>query len=293
MTKETISFIINPISGRHNKDALPKQIRAIIDSSRYVVRTLFTERAGHAFELATSQVAEGVNFIVAVGGDGTVNEIAAALRDTSAALGIVPCGSGNGLARHLKIPLNRTKALKFLNDAVVTSIDYGLVDNRPFFCTFGVGFDARIAHVFASSKKRGFFTYLIAIVKEFFGYSAKKYRLKIDGKKIKTRAMILTVANAAQYGNNGFIAPKANIADGKLDVCFVRPFPKIITFFLALRLISKKLHKSPYYCARKGKDITIVRKNKGEVHLDGEPFYMGKKLKLKIAHNGLKVLSPL
>ena len=290
MTKKVISFIINPISGTRNKDSWPEIIRQTIDPSRFDIRIFFTERAGHASELAQWQVQKGVLYIVAVGGDGTVNEVAKSLRDTSAAMGIVPCGSGNGLARHLRIPLKLTEALKLINDASVVSIDYGLVNDMPFFCTFGTGFDAHISHVFAKSEKRGFWTYLIHIVKEFFTYRSAKYKLKVDGNVLKTKAMVLTIANSSQYGNNGYISPHADITDGKLDVCIVRPFSKFRAGFLGIRLLRKTIDKSSYYHTIRGKKITIKRKHKGEVHLDGDPFMMGKKLKVKIVPKGLKVL---
>jgi YegS/Rv2252/BmrU family lipid kinase len=290
LAKKAISFIINPISGTRKKDSWPEIIHRAIDLSRFDVRIFFTERAGHASELAYRQIGEGVPYIVAVGGDGTVNEVAMAVRDTPAVMGIVPCGSGNGLARHLHIPLNLADALELLNHASVLSIDYGLVNDKPFFCTFGSGFDAHISHAFAMSKKRGFMTYLSIIIKEFFGYRSRKYELKIDEKKFKTRAMVITVANSAQYGNNGYISPHADITDGKLDVCIVRPFPKFLAGLFAIRLMNKHIHKSHYYRMIKGKKIILKRKHEGKVHLDGEPYTMGKKLKIKIVPHGLKVL---
>ena len=290
MTKKAISFIINPISGTHNKDSWPQIIRQIIDPSRFDIRIFFTERAGHASEIAHEQVKKGVPYIVAVGGDGTVNEVAKSLRDTSAAMGIVPCGSGNGLARHLHIPLKLNDALELINNASVINMDYGLVNGKPFFCTFGTGFDARISHVFAASERRGLWTYLRLIVKEFFTYRSAKYKLKVDGNTLRTEAMALTVANSAQYGNNGYISPRADIADGKLDVCIVCPFPKLQAGFLAVRLLRKSIDKSGYYHTIRGKKITIKRKHEGEVHLDGDPFTMGKKLKIRIVPKGLKVL---
>ena len=290
MTKKAISFIINPISGTHKKDSWPEIIYQIIDTSRFDIRIFFSEREGHAFELACQQVEKGVPYIVAVGGDGTVNEVAKSLRDSSAALGIVPCGSGNGLARHLQIPLKLTEALELINNASVVRIDYGMVNELPFFCTFGTGFDARISHVFAKSEKRGFWTYLRHIIKEFFSYRAAKYKLKVDGNKLKTKAIVLTIANSSQYGNNGYISPHADITDGKLDVCIVRPVSRLRAGFLALRLLRKNIDKSSYYHTIRGKKITIRRKHKGEVHLDGNPYMLGKKMNVKIVPKGLKVL---
>ena len=290
MPKKTISFIINPISGTRKKNSLPEMIHRTIDASRFDVRIFFTEREGHASELAHQQIEDGVTAIVAVGGDGTVSEVAGAVRDTPTALGIVPCGSGNGLARHLNIPLNLVKALQLLNKAAVASIDYGIVNKKTFFCTFGAGFDAHISHSFANTKKRGFWKYVSIIVKDIFKYHPQRYKLKIDGNKMKTHALMITVANSAQFGNNGYISPHADITDGKLDVCILRPFPKYHTAFLAFRLICKTIHKSRYYSMIKGKKIVLERKEEGYVHLDGDPHEMGKKLKIKIVPQGLRVL---
>jgi len=290
LTKQTICFIINPISGTRNKDSWPEIINRTIDSLRFDVRVYFTEQAGHAFELARWQIKKGVSYIVAAGGDGTVNEVANAVRDTHVTMGIVPCGSGNGLARHLHIPLKLTDALKLINNASVMSIDYGLVNDKPFFCTFGVGFDAHISHAFALSKKRGFLTYVSIIAKKFFSYRSHKYKLKIDGQKYKTRAIMVTVANSSQYGNSGYISPHADITDGKLDVCIVHPFPKFKALFFALKLLRKKIDKSNYYQMIKGEKITLKRKHQGDVHLDGDPYTMGKKLKIRVVPKGLKVL---
>ena len=288
--KTKICFIINPISGTRQKKSWPDIIRETIDETRFDIGIFFTEHPGHASELVHRQIHEGVACIVAVGGDGTVNEVAMAMRGTSAAMGIVPCGSGNGLARHLQIPLRLADALKLINDAEAIDIDYGLVNEKPFFCTFGTGFDARISSAFAQSGKRGLTTYLSVIAREFFSYRSKKYKLKIDGRKVKTRAMVVTVANSAQYGNNGYISPHADITDGKLDVCIVRPFPKLFAGLLAVRLLRKRIDKSRYYEMLQGEEIVIKRKRKGEVHLDGEPMAMGKKLEIKIIPHGLKVL---
>jgi len=205
-------------------------------------------------------------------------------------MGIVPCGSGNGLARHLHIPLKLNDALKLINETSVISIDYGLVNDHPFFCTFGAGFDAHISHAFAMSEKRGLMTYISIIVREFFGYRSRKYKLKIDGDKFKTKAMVVTVANSAQYGNNGYISPHADITDGLLDVCIVRPFPKFLSALMAVRLLRKRIDKSHYYRMVKGKKIVIGRKHEGPVHLDGDPYNMGKNLKIRIVPKGLKML---
>lgn len=289
-TRQKIGFIINPVSGTHRKDYWPDTIHQHIDKDMFDVAVYFTERPGHAFEMACRLVEKGVMYIVAIGGDGTVNEVASALRDTPAVMGIIPCGSGNGLARHLHIPLHMVDALKMLNKPRVVSIDYGLVNDKPFFCTFGVGFDALISREFSKSHRRGQIKYLSIIAKEFFFYHAKKYSLKVNGEKFKEKALVVTVANSAQYGNNGYIAPLADIADGELDICIIKPFPVTYAVLIAYLLVSKKIHTSKYYRTQRGKKITLKRKCEGNVHLDGDPYMMGKKLKIKVVPQGLKIM---
>jgi diacylglycerol kinase family enzyme len=288
--REKICFIINPVSGTRRKDAIPELIRRYVDSNRFLTEIVFTERCGHACELARQQTVAGTPYIVAVGGDGTVNEIASALRDSRSAMGIVPCGSGNGLARHLHLPLTPAHALNVINHSRVQPVDYGLANGIPFFCTLGTGFDARVSDLFARAGKRGVRKYISIIAREFIRYRAQNYRLTVDGRTVDVKAMLVTVANASQYGNNGYISPLADIADGKLDVCVLRPFPKILAPELALRLVGKTIHKSLYYQSFQGASITIDRESAASVHLDGEPFKMGETLDIHIVHHGLKVL---
>jgi YegS/Rv2252/BmrU family lipid kinase len=292
MDKEKVAFIINPKSGTKDKRELPDMILNNMDSAKYITDVIYTKYPGHASEIVKDLLEKQFSRIVAVGGDGTVNEVACALTGKSAALGIIPYGSGNGLARFLNIPLKPREAICLINSGEPTSIDYGTINERPFFCTCGVGFDAHIGNKFASSRKRGFFTYFKETIVSFFGYKAKKYTIKVDGEKIKTKAFLITVANAGQYGNDVYIAPKADIRDGLLDICVLNPFPKHRVIELAINLFSRTIDRSPYTKIFKGKKVTIKRKKKGEVHLDGEPAIMGKKLQIQVIRKGLNVIAP-
>ncbi|HEY4785766.1 MAG TPA: diacylglycerol kinase family protein [Bacteroidales bacterium] len=291
-TKTKIAFIINPKSGTNKKHNLPEIITEVLDQSKFQTDFLFTKCAGHATELAKQLIVQGYKRIVAAGGDGTVNEVARSLVNTDVVLGILPCGSGNGLARFLKIPMKLKEAIALQGTGSEISIDFGLINDNPFFCTCGVGFDAHIGNKFAQSHKRGFFTYVKETVKAFFNYKPKKYKIKVDGEKLKTRAFLITVANAGQYGNDAYIAPQADITDGMLDLCILTPFPKHKAFHLGYRLFNRTMDRCSYIKVRKGQTITIKRKKKGEVHLDGEPAIMGKKLKIRIVEKGLKVIIP-
>lgn len=292
VAKEKIAFIINPKSGTSKKHNLPNLIKEIVNDLEFEVDLYFTQYAGHASVLVTDLVKKGFSKIIAVGGDGTVNEVAKALVHTDTALGIIPCGSGNGLARSLKIPLKAADAINLINIGKIISMDYGTINSHPFFCTCGVGFDAHIGNKFAFSSNRGFFTYIKETIHAYFYYRPRKYSIKIDGEKIKTKAFLVTVANAGQYGNDAYIAPQAELQDGKLDLCILNPFPKRHALNLGFRLFNKTMHRSEYINTIKGQSITIKRKKKGEVHLDGEPAIMGKKLKIEIVKMGLKVIVP-
>ncbi|MBI5539310.1 MAG: YegS/Rv2252/BmrU family lipid kinase [Bacteroidia bacterium] len=291
--KEKIIFLINPISGTKKKADIPKKILQLIDKSMYDAEVYITKYKGEATEIVSQKIVEGYSRFIAVGGDGTVNEIAKALVDTNGILGIIPIGSGNGLARHLRIPLDLKKSMELINTGKYEAIDYGRVNDVPFFCTCGVGFDAHIGHKFAEATERGFVTYLKTTLREFFSYKAKKYKLKIDNTiKLKSRAFLITFANASQYGNNAYISPKADIQDGKLDICILSPFRLYRGVSIGIRLFAKTMDRSPLMNSMRAEKIVLKRKKEGVIHFDGEPCLMGKKLKISIVHNGLKVMFP-
>jgi YegS/Rv2252/BmrU family lipid kinase len=290
--REKIAFIINPKSGTVSKKNLPELALNNLDLKKYDPVFYFTREAGHATRIALKCLAEDIKKIIAVGGDGTVNEVARVLVKTKAAFGVIPGGSGNGLARYLRIPMRINDAISMLNNCEESMIDYGTINEQPFFCTCGVGFDAHIGNKFAHTKRRGFFTYVKETVYAFFHYHPQKYQIKIDGEKFQNHAFLVTVANAGQYGNDAYISPSADIRDGLLDVCILSPFPKMKVIDLGIRLFKRTIDKSEYVDVIKGKKITIKRKKKGEVHLDGEPAMMGKKLKVKVEPLGLRVLIP-
>lgn len=289
--KERILFIINPISGTKKKVNLPEKIIKLVDGSRYEAEVYITKHKGDATVVVKQKLEEGYRRFVAVGGDGTVNEIAKALVDTEGILGIIPIGSGNGLARHLRIPLSLEKSMELINYGKVDAIDYGRINDLPFFCTCGVGFDAHIGFKFAEATNRGFMTYVKTTLKEYFNYKPKKYRLKINGEqKLKTRAFLITVANASQYGNNAYISPNSNIQDGQFEICILSPFKTYRSVGLGIRLFAKTMDRSPKMTTIQAETITLKRKKEGVVHFDGEPCVMGKKLKIHIVPRGLKVM---
>ena len=290
---QKIWFIINPVAGTTRKERIQGEIIRFLDTFKYEPNFHITDKKGAASGFVRKRVKKGDKIFVAVGGDGTVNEVAGELVKKDCLLGIIPTGSGNGLARHLKIPLSVKKSVDVINKAFTRKIDYGKLNKRFFFCTCGVGFDAHVGHLFAESDTRGFISYIRATLMEFRRYKPKKYKL-IDtkGKKRIRRAFLVTFANASQYGNNAFIAPDADVFDGFLDVCIMRPFPLLRAIPLSFRLFSKTIHRSDLLETIRVKEMTLLRRKKGEVHFDGEPCMMGKEIKVKIVPAGLRIFVP-
>jgi YegS/Rv2252/BmrU family lipid kinase len=290
MAKEPIVFIINPRSGSNTKKDIPTLIRENLNTDLFEPLIWFTEARAHGTELAVKALNQGIKKIIAVGGDGTINEIAGKLLNTDAALGIIPRGSGNGLARHLKIPLDTVKAIQLLNNSRVLKMDSGNVNGKPFFCTSGVGFDAHIGKLFADKVKRGFQTYITTTISEFFNYTPAAYHLLIDGKRSERKAFFITFANTSQYGNDAFICPDADVEDGMLDVCILKPFPKYTVLDIGRRLFSKSIQGSKYMERIKIREIVIETDHEAIMHLDGEPFIAGKVLEIKVMPGSLNVL---
>ena len=198
MAKRSIVFIINPISGTQSKDNIIELISQHLDQDKFNYQIARTEYAGHATLLAQEHVEKGCDAVVAIGGDGTVNEIARSLVHTSVAFGVIPCGSGNGLARHLRIPMDPLGSIKVLNRFDIECLDYGKINDVPFFCTCGVGFDAFVSSKFAHSEKRGVLTYLENTLREGLKYKPDTYEIEIEGETSKYKAFLIACANASQ-----------------------------------------------------------------------------------------------
>lgn len=291
--KKHITFIVNPISGTQEKEQIIALINEYLDIDKYTFQIIYTQYAGHAEEIA-AQCAEDSHFaVVAVGGDGTVNEVARVLTHTHTALGIIPCGSGNGLARHLQISMQPRKAIEAINEGIIERIDYGTINRRKFFCTCGVGFDAFVSLKFAEAGKRGLNTYIEQSLNASLNYKPETYKLTIDGNETEIyQAFLIACGNAAQYGNNAYIAPKATLTDGLLDVTILNPFTPLDVPSLALQLFTKTIDQNSHIKTFRCKTINIRREKPGVVHYDGDPVMMGANLKVKIHHAGLHVIVP-
>lgn len=284
-------YIINPISGTRSKVDIPHLIEDIFKGEDYTVS--FTEYAGHASILAKEAVQMGYKAVIAVGGDGTINEVARSLINSDTILGIIPVGSGNGLARELAIPMNIKKALKIIRDGNIRVIDYGLANNQPFFCTCGVGFDARVSYKFAKDKKRGGLMYVKNVITEFLNYQPETYEILMDNDQIKEKAFLVTVANASQWGNNAFIAPDADMEDGKLNITLLKPFTYIDIPNLAVQLFTRMIDMNSHICTFEKDSVSILRDKPGVIHLDGEPMIMPERIDITTTAGGLKVFVPV
>jgi YegS/Rv2252/BmrU family lipid kinase len=227
-----------------------------------------------------------------VGGDGTVNEIGRSLIDTGTALGIIPCGSGNGLARHLHIPMDVQKALRIVYDGKVDLIDYGKINDVPFFCTCGVGFDALVSQKFAEAGKRGLLTYLEKTLQESLRYHPQTYELQTDTETERYKAFVIACGNASQYGNNAYIAPQAELTDGLLDVTILEPFNVLDVPSLAFQLFNKTIDHNSHIKTFRCRALTMHREEAGAAHFDGDPVMLGKEIDVKIFRKGLHVIVP-
>ncbi|MGN1262423.1 MAG: diacylglycerol/lipid kinase family protein [Prevotella sp.] len=289
--KKSIVFILNPISGNHDKENFPKMIANTLDANIFDHEIKFTEYAGHAAEIALQCVNDGIDIVVAVGGDGTVNEVARSLVHSDTALGIIPCGSGNGLARHLCLPMDIRKAMEIINHCKIEALDYGVINNMPFFCTCGMGFDAFISLKFASSKKRGPITYVENVLKEGLKYQPEIYEVEDETGTKKYKAFLIACANASQYGNNAYIAPKATMTDGLMDVIVMEPFDVFDAPQISIDIFSKTLDKNSKIKTFRAKRIHIHRNEPGAIHYDGDPIMTGTDIDVHIEERGIKIIT--
>lgn len=292
MEKQKIVFVINPISGMVKKENVGNQISLYIDKEKYDYQIINTEYATHAIEITAHAVSNGADIIVAVGGDGSVNEVVNGLKGSNVKLGIIPLGSGNGLARFLKIPFQIKTAIEVLNKGNFTAVDTVNVNDRVFLSIAGIGFDALVAKRFAKYHKRGFWSYFTIATKEYRMYRPKKYQLTLNGETITQRALMIVFANSDQFGYNTSIAPHALINDGLIDVCIFKKIPTYKMLFFIQLLFLKQLDKTNYLEIIKTDELWIERKRNKVVNIDGEPVRLTKNLHVKVNHLALNVIIP-
>lgn len=287
-----VRFIINPTSGTRSRKDVEALIHQHLNQDKYAHDIVYTERAGHAPDMAHEAANQGVAIVVAVGGDGTVNEVARGLLHTETALAILPKGSGNGLARHLGIPMGLDGALRVINKANITTIDSGQINGHPFFTTAGIGFDAYISSVFAGNKKRGLQTYVELVMKEVLNYKHLPVIASINGNTLDTDCFVMAFANAAQYGNNAYIAPNADIQDGLLDVCLVRRLDLIKALNLSYCMLTKQLANADSAEYFQTEHVNVQAEEEMMYHADGDYLGKAKTFDVCMVPQSLRVLVP-
>lgn len=288
--KKKAVFIINLISGTSDKAAIPGLIDQYLDKTQFEYEIAVTQYAGHASEIAAKAKDDGVDVVVAIGGDGTVNEVARAIVHSSTALGIIPCGSGNGLARHLLLPLNVRKAIEVINRCEIRQLDYGIINDYPFFCTCGMGFDAFVSMKFAEAGKRGPITYVENVLREGLKYKPETYTIEDDNGTLQYKAFLISCANASQYGNNAYIAPQASMSDGLMDVIIMEPFNVFEAPQISIEMFSKTLDKNSKIKTFRTRHLHIHRDKPGVIHYDGDPVMTGADIDIELKPKGINII---
>lgn len=288
-----IAFIINPISGTGEKEGILTYLKGVFTQEKgYDAIYYKTTGPGDAYVASKRFVGEGYDIVVAVGGDGTVNQVAKGLINSSATLAIIPVGSGNGLARHLKIPLSHYGAADTILQGKSEVIDAAKINDEIFFCTAGLGFEAVIGDRFNTAGTRGLITYMEYCAKEYVKYVRESYRIEISGKVYDSKAFLITFANSAQWGNNVFIAPEASISDGMIDMVVWKRAPLVTMPIMAAGLILKTIQYSEFIDTYRAKEVKIRRQKPGLIQFDGESRMMGENIEVSVLEHAVRVLVP-
>lgn len=289
----SILVIINPIAGVRPKDEIPALVNKIMPKSEgFDVDIRFTERAGHASEMAKEAVANGTDTVVAIGGDGTINETGRSLIGSQVKFGIVPMGSGNGLARHIQIPLDIQKALECIRDGYYERVDYGTVNEHIFFCTAGIGFDAEVSAKFAESGSRGPVNYVRSFMQLVGDYKPSTYIIHTDDGRVKEKAVLIAIGNASQWGNNAYITPQASMTDGLFDVTLIKPLPFIEIPKMTMQLFTRELDQNPHTLTFRSSHLRIFMPHPSAVHVDGEPMQMEGVIDIQMHPKQLNIICP-
>ncbi len=287
--KQKIRFIINPISGVGKKGDLPQIIETHLDHDLFEYDIVYTKHRNHATTLAKTASEEGIDIVCAVGGDGSVHEVGTALIGSTTKMAIIPCGSGNGLARHLGIPINIPKAIECINKDASIRMDTVLVNDKPFLGIGGYGFDALIAKKFDKYHSRGFWSYVKLVLREFIRYNPINVSVDMNG-EIKSMPVVLcTIANSSEFGNGFVVSPKSDVTDGKIELCILKPFSIWSAPSVAYRFFRKTSHKSKFseiISFEKAK----IRLSQNMAHYDGEPSKVKNVLNIQVVPSSLNIL---
>jgi len=287
-----VFFIINKYSGRGFRPELEGLIVSQCDALNLECTIEFTQDRGHATELAKNASAAGFNKVYAVGGDGTVNEVAQGLVRTSTKMGIIPKGSGNGLARHLGIPMSVKKSLDILASEKTIRMDTIFVNNKLSVNVSGIGFDGHVAGLFGKNGKRGLLGYVKLVTREFFGFKEFAIAAYADGKVLQRNAFILAIANSSQFGNNATISPLASVCDQLMDVCFIKKVPLSQSIGFAQKMFTRKIDTSAFVEIIKAKELSITFPDQMPYHIDGEPMEPASTFIIELVPASLTMIVP-
>lgn len=287
--KKRIRFIINPISGGVKKAKVPQMIQEHLNHELFDYDIAITQYKQHAKSIAIETALEGIDIVCAVGGDGSVHEVGTALIGTKCHLAIIPTGSGNGMARHLKIPLKTANAIQNINNLYSIQMDTGLANDIPFLGVGGYGFDAFIAKRFDEYHIRGFWGYTQLVYEEYFSYNPPKMKIILPQEVIKGEFLLCSLANSSEFGNGFCISPKSTVVDGKMELVLLSKFAWWRTLGVIGRFFLKKIEGSRY--------IRIIPFSKARIilekplaHYDGEPFEVRKEINIELIPKSLYVL---
>ena len=292
MPKQRILFIINPISGHKGKKSFPDSVARCLDSGEFHYETVFTSHAGHASSLAAEAVGH-YDIVAAVGGDGTINEVARSLIGKEVVLAIIPLGSGNGLARCLHIPLNPNRALRLLREGEVQTIDSATVNGTPFVSVAGIGLDAQTAFDFSNDPRRGIIPYTKYALANYHNFKEETYSITFDGQEtFRCNPLLITFANSNQFGYHAIIAPKSSLQDGLIDACILNRPPVLQAPTAVLDMMCGRLDHSRHFTEIQARHILVERASNGVVNIDGEPMMLPATLDIRVVPSSLRVLCP-
>ena len=285
-----ILFIVNTILEGKKEAGIAAIVNREIDKNNFYPEIFYSEYPGHTAEIAKNHIND-FDIIVAVGGDGTVNEVARSMIHTDKVLAIVPVGSGNGLARSLKIPLKVPEAVRLINEVHIKTIDTGTINDLPFFHMAGIGFAAEVVQCYASLGNHGMAVYLKQVIRTFLNYKSSDYKVKINDTEYHDSFFLIDFANVSQWGYNAHISPGADPFDGQLNVSMLSAFPKIIIPVLALRLFLNNIHRSRYMQIKTCTEANVQNADETWGHIDGDPVRFEGNIRVSIKPASLKIIS--
>lgn len=292
--EDKVVFILNPISGfrKFRRNLVESEVKKELESGGINGEIRYSQYAGHTSIIAKEAVSEGIKCVVVAGGDGSVNEVAKALTNTDVALGVIPAGSGNGLAHHIKMPFNVKKCLKIIKDRNVRQADMIEINGEYAVSIAGIGFDAIVAERYSKDKNRGFFSYAQAAILEYFNYKPEPVQIITDDLVINESIFFMVLANSNQFGYNFRIAPDADLFDGYMDVVIVKNVPLIAAPLSSIQVLTGYVNKSLYVSSFKTKKLQVIRENDGIINVDGDPYKTGKIVNAKVLEKALWLITP-